>query len=115
MQVERVVGIVGTSFYPGAWNLLQRCKAGCPLRVERQPQNKYDKNAIAVLWGGKQLGHVPRGLAAELAPMMDAGTVITALKVNGPLPVGVSPITVIGLMWDDGQPKKEVPNDDPAA
>jgi hypothetical protein len=120
MLIERVVGIVGTSFYPGSWNLLQRCKAGCPLRIVRcgpdHPSYKYDKNAVAVMWGGKQLGHIPRGLAAELAPIMDAGTEITALKVNGPVPVGVNPLTIIGLRWDDGQPEeKEVSNDDPAA
>ena len=107
MQADRSVGIVGTSFYPGAWNLLKRLRSGNQLRVVRQPTNKYDKNAIGVFWGSKQLGHVPRGLAAELAPVMDAGIEIKAMKENGP-------VAVIKLYWDDGQPEKEIPND-PAA
>lgn len=47
-------------------------------QLEREPGNPYDKNAVAVyglLWGCRvgQVGHLPREVAAMLAPLMDAG------------------------------------------
>ena len=46
---------------------------GAALRLERDPGNEHDPNAIRVLLGRGQLGWVPRELAAELAPKLDAG------------------------------------------
>jgi hypothetical protein len=76
----RIASIVGSTFYPGAGNLIGRLRNGSPLILRRQPENKYDKNAIAINWGNRIIGHVPRGLAAELAPLMDAGTEIKVMK-----------------------------------
>jgi HIRAN domain len=50
------------------------------VRLQREPDNHHDPNAIAVLvteqkrrdW---QIGYVPRLEASRLAPMMDKGTV----------------------------------------
>lgn len=49
------------------------------IRLEREPENEYDENAIAVylpnrLYDGKQLGYIRRDSAALLAPKMDAGS-----------------------------------------
>ena len=42
--------------------------------LRRDAANPHDPNAIAVhVAGGEQLGWVPRELAAELAPDLDAG------------------------------------------
>ena len=42
----------------------------------REPSNPYDKNAIKVkAWGKHDLGYIPRELAADLAPLLDAGKV----------------------------------------
>lgn len=45
--------------------------------LQREPDNTYDANAIAVhcpaLGDDGQIGHVPRHLAARLAPHLDAG------------------------------------------
>jgi hypothetical protein len=53
---------------------------GAPLELRREPDNEHDENAIAVeversgaAGGGGRLGFVPRELAAELAPRIDAG------------------------------------------
>lgn len=88
------MSIVGSSFYRGAGNLIGRLKHGCPLLLRRQPDNQYDKNAILVLWGSLALGHVPRGLAAELAPKMDAGLEVKATKVG-------SAWGVVALTWEE--------------
>ena len=42
----------------------------------REPDNPFDKNAIAVkAWGKHELGYVPKYLAETLAPLLDAGKV----------------------------------------
>jgi hypothetical protein len=88
-----VSSIVGTTFYHGAGSLLQRLRPGSPLRIVRQPTNRYDKNAIAVYWSNTPLGHLPRSLAAELAPKMDAGTEIKICAANSSY--------VLQLEWDE--------------
>lgn len=46
-----------------------------PVVLIRNPTNPHDSNAIEVHVPaiGQMIGHVDRGLAATLAPMMDAG------------------------------------------
>ena len=46
---------------------------GAELRLERDPGNEHDVNAVKVIVGDQQLGWVPRDLAFELAPKLDAG------------------------------------------
>ena len=48
---------------------------GQPLVLRRDAANPHDANAIAVFpaGGGEQAGWVPRELAAEIAPDLDAG------------------------------------------
>jgi hypothetical protein len=46
---------------------------GEALELRRDPANEHDPNAIMVLAGGELIGFVPRELAAELAPELDAG------------------------------------------
>lgn len=87
--------VVGSTFYHGAGGLLQRLRPGCSLRLVRQPDNPADKNAIGVFWSNTQLGHIPRGLAAELAPLMDTGFEITARQSTT--------MYVIELFWNTGE------------
>lgn len=42
------------------------------VRLIREPTNPYDRNAIRVdNSGGTQVGHVPKEVAAVLAPLVD--------------------------------------------
>ena len=54
-----------------------------PVYLEREPENPYDPNAIAVYaeipyHGDKQIGYVPREIAADIAPYIDEGYIPTA-------------------------------------
>ena len=49
---------------------------GRPLELRRDPDNPHDPNAIAVHAGGEQVGWVPRAIAEELAPALDAGRAV---------------------------------------
>lgn len=58
--------IVGVQHYGGVVS----DREGIVLR--RQPENPYDRNAVQVLnVRNEQIGHLPREVAAALAPIMD--------------------------------------------
>lgn len=41
------------------------------IRLEREPMNRFDPNAIKVVADGKQIGYIGRDYSGILAPMMD--------------------------------------------
>lgn len=41
------------------------------VEIKREPDNKFDANAVMVLADGKQIGYLGREYAAIIAPMMD--------------------------------------------
>ena len=58
------------------------CKDINSFALMREPENPYDPNAIRVHLGGLFLGYVPRHIAKELAPQMDAGKKLQAFFVQ---------------------------------
>lgn len=59
--------IVGVQHYDGLVSDREN------VMLRRQPSNMYDRNAIQVLnMRNEQIGHIPREMAAQLAPLMDA-------------------------------------------
>lgn len=94
-QVTKQFSIVGTTFIIGATDLVARLRQGGPLTLVREPDNKYDKNAVLVTTPSKnlvgeikltKLGYLPSGLAAEIAPVMDAGIRVICRRANDARP-----------------------------
>jgi hypothetical protein len=56
------------------------CKPGLELRLEREPENMHDGNAIAVWCAGGQIGYLTAELAKMYASEMDDGQ--TAMRVR---------------------------------
>ena len=70
----RVAGVAGAGrHHAEAIASSDAVAPGRPLELRRDPDNEHDPNAIAIHAGGEQVGWVPRELAAELAPELDAG------------------------------------------
>ncbi|EMD30973.1 hypothetical protein CERSUDRAFT_120235 [Gelatoporia subvermispora B] len=70
LYVMLKTSIVGVQYYKGLVG------AGEEVRLVREPHNKYDRNAIQVKnISHVQVGHVPRNVAAKLAPLMDRNVV----------------------------------------
>lgn len=70
----RTAGVAGAGQHHAEALQSAAAAPGEPLDLRRDPSNEYDPNAIAVdARGGEQLGWVPRELAEELAPELDAG------------------------------------------
>lgn len=73
--------VVGPTFAPGyPWNLIrlgEKLARREPVAVSlrREPDNTVDPNAVAVIDDstGDLLGHLPKGVAGRLAPLLDAG------------------------------------------
>ena len=65
--------LAGVTF-EGRQDVLADLSPGTVLRLERQPDNAFDPNAIALFHpAGQQVGFFNRRLATALAPVLDAG------------------------------------------
>ena len=76
----RIAGVAGAARHHA--EALEQPALGAPLSLRRDPGNEHDPNAIQVLAGDDQIGWVPRELAAELAPQLDAGTPWSAIALR---------------------------------
>jgi hypothetical protein len=82
--------IVGIRYYSGI------VSNGENTRLQRQPSNSYDRNAIQVLTiGGEQVGHVPREVASLLAPQMDR--LRDSMRAEGYIPSGSGNVYTIPM------------------
>ena len=79
-------GVVGIQYYTGMISLLCFPLSSYPLaglvgageevQLIREPNNRYDRNAIRVSnIAGSQVGHIPKNVAARLAPLLDRGEI----------------------------------------
>jgi HIRAN domain len=80
----RVAGVAGAARHHGEALESQELGAGTVLELRRDPGNEHDPNAIAVHGpgGGEQVGWVPRELAEEIAPELDAGSDWSAIVLR---------------------------------
>ena len=71
----RVASVAGAGAHHAEALATDAVAPGGALELRRDPDNPHDPNAIRVhpAAGGDQVGWVPRELAAELAPELDAG------------------------------------------
>ena len=76
-------GVAGAAAHHDDVLQTEAAEPGSTVTLRRDPYNEHDPNAIAVVAGdGGQLGWVPRDLAAELAPKLDAGEAWTAVVLR---------------------------------
>lgn len=59
-------------------HILARVDPADAVTLQRQPENPYDPNAVAVLWQGKDIGFLLREDAATIAPALDEDRPYTA-------------------------------------
>ncbi len=69
--------------------------------LKREPQNKYDRNAIAALVGGKIVGYIAKEVAAQMSPGLD-GAGCTQFEVAGVVRGGYTGAKSFGVyLWFD--------------
>lgn len=69
--------VAGFQYHRGeaVWPLLH---TGMPLELKREPDNRYDRKAVAVYWQGAHLGYVPRAENHAVCSMLDRGQPVKA-------------------------------------
>ena len=92
----RIASVAGAARYHA--DALAAPALGDALQLRRDPDNEHDPNAIQVLAGGRQLGWVPRELAAELAPELDAGRPWSAVLLREHRPSPRDPRTGLVML-----------------
>ena len=80
----RVAGVAGAGAHHAQALASDAVAPGGALELRRDQDNPHDPNAIQVRPsdGGDQVGWVPRELAAELAPELDAGRPLAAVVLR---------------------------------
>lgn len=75
----------GTDHYRNAYRAADLRK-GTWVELDREPDNRYDPNAVALLkpGSGVKFGYVQRGRAAAVARRIDAGDDMAAVVLRGP-------------------------------
>lgn len=69
--------LAGSQYYAMAevWHLI---RPGDRLTLEREPDNRHDRNAVRVDWNGQQIGYVPRAENRAVARALDQGEILEA-------------------------------------
>ncbi len=102
----RVAGVAGAARHHGEALAREDLGPGARLELRRDPGNEHDPNAIAVHGPGgrEQVGWVPRELAEEIAPELDAGRAWSAVVLREQRPSPRDPRTGLTmLLAPDGE------------
>lgn len=88
--------IRGTSYHAAAVKAGQ-FTPGYLVRLEREPENEHDPNAIAIYAerARNKSGYVPRGMAKRLAPLLDSGLDLVAVSTRGRGRGGEGPVPCV--------------------
>lgn len=88
--------------FEGRQALIAQLSGREPCRLEPEPTNKYDPNAIAVkvahgadIW---HIGYIPRGIAAEIAPYLEGESLICQIEeITGGFETSSGDIAALGV------------------
>lgn len=64
--------VAAFSYYKGE-EVIGLLKAGKKIRLVREKENKYDKQAVAVFFGDTHIGYIPRQQNEALSKLLDMG------------------------------------------
>lgn len=73
--VSKRIPVVGVKFEGRQEVLRTLLESGGKLSgcLVREPENRFDSNAVAVHVNGKRIGYIPKGRAETIAAQIDAG------------------------------------------
>ncbi len=87
--------IAGSCFHKGADQALAKLKGGDELLLLREPNNEFDRNAVAVVGrDGLKLGYVPRFNAPAVAKVLDSGIPCSCMKAHN------KTLNTIDITWE---------------
>lgn len=78
--------IVGTKFRgEKAIETIAQMRPGDAVRLQREPENKFDLNAVACHFLGRHLGYIPKQANPWIAAAIDAGVEVVCTVEQGPV------------------------------
>ena len=75
--------VAGVKHRPGAKEHLATLPEGAELTLQREPDNQFDANAIAIYSGEIQVGYIPGFVLASIGAKFDAGLVDKVTFLGG--------------------------------
>lgn len=82
--MEITTALVGNNFRPlTAQVALSQLQIGDTIRLEREPDNAYDENAIKCMVDNEHVGFVAKTEAAVLAPVIDSSPNPAIARISG--------------------------------
>jgi len=69
--------LAGFQYHQGR-RLWYRLRVGQPLRLQREPRNRFDQRAVALYWCEHKLGYLPRTENRVVASLLDQGQTLSA-------------------------------------
>lgn len=69
--------VAGFRYHSGP-SLLGRMRAGEPIRLSREPGNRYDPWAVRLDYRGRKIGYLPRQQNQPVARLLDSGARVRA-------------------------------------
>jgi hypothetical protein len=72
------VNVRGSKYYTAAIRA-SRLSPGSHVELRREPDNEYDRNAVAIAGSGGTLGYFNKAMAARLAKLLDSGQEFEAI------------------------------------
>ena len=69
--------LAGSQYYALA-RVWPQLRPGDRLTLEREPNNRHDRNAVRIDWNGQPIGYVPRAENRAVARALDAGESLEA-------------------------------------
>ena len=85
LELEKQFEVNGTHL-GGRGARIENVNVGDSLQLIREPDNKYDSNAIGVYNNSGSLGFVPANLSKKIAPLIDSGKIICSATVVDVVP-----------------------------
>lgn len=74
--------IAGFTYWDGL-EVFDELKIGTRLKLEAEPTNGHDPNAVKILYGETMLGYIPRGENEEISKFLQLGYAeLFSVKVN---------------------------------
>ncbi|KAF8210396.1 SNF2 family N-terminal domain-containing protein [Mycena galopus ATCC 62051] len=103
LYISMTTDVVGIQYYRGMVG------PGEQVRLNREPTNQYDRNAIKVEnIASTQVGHIPKKVASKLSPLLDQGLVsVEGVMTQGNLTATAKVIYTLGITLNIyGSPNK---------
>ncbi|MBQ8052116.1 MAG: HIRAN domain-containing protein [Bacteroidaceae bacterium] len=82
--------ITGMKYYMGYNDTMERIEEGTKVLLKAEPTNPYDANAIAVLYEGNVIGHVPKKDIPVVAANLNEGSIVAEVDYKDDNLVGLT-------------------------